>query len=162
MHLSWHEAVVKKDRLIIRWSTKEKLLRTVIFVPSFALVTATVLRLIHTSIGGELQLWLMFFAIIVAAALFIYGCYTIWFSHRWVLDRQRNALLLGGWQKRAELDEIVRFVGKRVKRGREIVFEMRAERKDSTWEELGVMTQENTDRLGRALAQFAHLPYTPR
>ncbi|MBC8137959.1 MAG: hypothetical protein H8F28_18930 [Fibrella sp.] len=162
VHLSWHEAVVKKDRLIIRWSTKEKLLRTLIFVPSFVLAAATVFRLIQTSIGGEMRQEATFFGTIVAVVLFCYGGYTIWLSHRWVLDKQRNALLLGGWQKRAELDELVRFVGKRVKRGSNIVFEMRAERKDSTWEELGVMNQENTDRLGRALAQFAHLPYCPR
>ncbi len=172
MHLTWHEAIVKNDRLIIQWSVREKLLRTFYFALGFTVVAGTAFLLLQTKLHEGLR-WdatagnavlqdITLFAVILAVTVFLYGCYAIWFRRQWLLDKERNALLRGGWRKVADLDEFARFVGKREKRGRNIVFVVVAERDDGTSESLAVMDQEHTDRVGCELARFTHLGYSPR
>ena len=162
MRLTWHEAVVKQERLIIRWPAEEKRLRTVVFVPLFAAVAGTVLSLLRVTVSPELERDAVIFGTALAVAAFLYGCYAIWFSHLWVLDKEQNALLRGGWRKVADLDEFVRFIVKREKRGKDIVFLMLAEREDGTSENLGVMDQEDADELGYELARYTRRPYSSR
>lgn len=162
MRLPWHEAVVKQERLIIRWPAEEKRLRTAIFIPIFAVVAGTALSLLRVSVSPDVQRDAVMIGFIFAAAAFLYGCYTIWFSRLWVLDKQQNALLRGGWRKVADLDEFDRFIVKREKRGRDIVFLMLAERKDGTSENLGIMDQQDADDLGYEIARFTRRPYSSR
>ncbi|MBC7805835.1 MAG: hypothetical protein H7145_06765 [Akkermansiaceae bacterium] len=162
MRLTWHEAVVKQERLIIRWPAEEKRLRTVIFIPLFAVAAGAVLSLLRVTLSPEFQRDATIFGMILAVAAFVYGCYNIWFSHLWALDKRQNALLRGGWRKVADLDEFVRFIAKREKRGRHIVFLMLAEREDGTSESLGVMDQEDANELGYELARFTRRPFSSR
>ncbi|MBC8135224.1 MAG: hypothetical protein H8F28_04950 [Fibrella sp.] len=148
--------------MIIRWPAEEKRLRTAVFVPLFAVVAGTILSLLRVTVNPELQRDATIFGMVLAVAAFIYGCFTIWFSHLWVLDKQQNALLRGGWRKVAALNEFVRFIVKREKRGTHIVFLMLAEREDGTSENLGVMDQEDADELGYELARFTRKPYSSR
>lgn len=162
MRLTWHEAVVKHQRLIIRWPAEEKRLRTVIFIPVFAVVAGLALSLLRVTVSPELQREAVLFGLILAFGAFLYGCYTIWFSHLWVLDKEQNALLRGGWCPVARIDEFDRFIVKREKRGRDIVFLMLAEREDGTSENLGVMDQEDANELGYELARFTRRPFSSR
>jgi hypothetical protein len=100
VRLTWHEAVVKQERLIIRWPAEEKRLRTVVFVPVFAAVAGIVLNLLRISVSQEMQRDAVIFGMILAFTVFLYGCFTIWFSHIWVLDKQQNALLAAGGASR--------------------------------------------------------------
>lgn len=162
MRLTWHEAVVKQERLIIRWPAEEKRLRTVVFVPLFAVVAGFVLSLLRVTVSEAMQRDAFIFGMILAFAAFAYGCYNIWFSHLWILDKQQNTLLRGGWRKVADLNEFVRFIAKREKRGRDVVFLVLAEREDGTSENLGVMDQQDADDLGYELARFTRRPFSSR
>jgi multisubunit Na+/H+ antiporter MnhF subunit len=148
--------------LIIRWPAEEKRLRTAIFIPLFAVVAGIALSLLRVSVSPEVQREAITVGTLLAFVAFAYGCYTIWFSRLWVLDKQQNALLRGGWRRVADLDEFDRFIVKREKRGRDIVFLMLAERKDGTFENLGIMDQQDADDLGYEIARFTRRPYSSR
>lgn len=162
MRLPWHEAVVRQEKLIIRWPTEEKRLRTLIFVPLFVIAAGITLALLGVSVSPEVKRDALIIGVGATVAVFLYGCFAIWFSHLWVLDKKRNALLRGGWRKVAPLDSFSRFIVKREKRGRAIVFVMLAEREDGTSENLGLMDQEDAHELGRELARFTRRPFSSR
>ena len=162
VRLTWHEAVLKQERLIIRWPAEEKRLRTLIFIPLFLLAAGIVLALLRVSVSPEMKRDALIVGLGLTGVAFVCGFLTIWFSHLWVLDKKKNALLHGGWRKVADLSEFTQFIVKREKRGREIVFVMLAERENGTSENLGVMDQEDAHELGRELARYTRIPFSSR
>ncbi len=162
MRLTWHEAVVREERLTIRWPTEEKRLRTLIFIPWFVVAAGLLLAMIRLAVHPEWRMETMQGGLALIVGAFSYGCFSIWFRRLWVLDKQRNALLAGGWKKVADLNELTRFTVKREKRGRDIVFVLFAERENGATEQLGLMDQEDADELGRELARFTRRPYSSR
>ncbi len=162
MRLPWHEAVIIRERLIIRWPAEEKRLRTLIFVPLFGVAAWIFLLFLGAMASPLLTRQTLPLELTLAAVLFVCGLLTIWFEPLWVLDRRNNTLLRGGWRKVAPLDAFVRFIAKRQKAGRDIVWLMLAEREDGTAENLGTMDQEDAYELGRELARFTRRPFSSR
>lgn len=162
VRLTWHEAVVRDKRLIIRWPVEEKRLRTLLFVPWFVIAGGLLLAMIQLTAHPEWRGEIMQGGLTLLVGAFLYGCFSIWFRRLWVLDKERNALLAGGWKKVADLNELTRFTVKREKRGRDIVFVLFAERENGDTEQLGLMDQEDADELGRELARFTRRPYSSR
>ena len=162
VRLTWHEAVVRNDRLIIRWPAEEKRLRTLFFVPWFVVGAGLILSVIRLGVDPNWRGVILQAGLALLAIAFLSGCAAIWLRRLWVLDKKRNALLENGWRKIADLDELTRFSVKREKRGRDIVFVLFAERANGELEQLGLMDQEDADDLGCELARFLRRPYSSR
>jgi len=163
VRLTWHEAIVQEPRLIIRWPAEEKRLRSIIFVLLFTLFAGMAFICVRIIVDKDTQQQVSQWVMKLAGILFLYGFGSIWFSKLWVIDKNRNSILQGGWRKVANLDEFDRFVMKRENRRGNIMFVVLAERKDGGKPlELGIMDQDDAADLGRELARFTHFPSTSR
>jgi len=163
MRLTWHEAIVKEDQLIIRWPTEEKRLRTLIFIPIFALLIGAVEALLKIVVDAESLRALTPISLIVAGGLFAVGFYLIWFTKLWVIDKKGDAIIQGGWKKMASLSDFSRFVIQREKRDGQVMFLLMAESKsEGRTLTMCVLDQDDAHTIGRQIAQFTRLPLLDR
>jgi len=163
MRLTWHEAIVKEDQLIIRWPTEEKRLRTLIFIPLFAIGVGAIQAVLRVVIDRQSFQAITPISLVLGGGLFAAVFAWIWFTNLWIIDKKRNAILRGGWQEAARLSDFSRFVIQREKHDGQVMFLLMAEsEKEGPTLTMCVLDQDDAHAIGRQIAHFTHLPLVDR